>query len=433
MTPHARSCSTAATAWPARWSGPLLDQLPIEQVADLLDARRRVPRPRAEPAAARRTAASSSSKVLSRGRRARASPGTATPTAASSSTTPASSWTATSSPRCSPSRSCAKEPGRDDPLRRARLAARCATWSRPPAARARSTASGHAFFKTRMREEGAAFGGEVSGHYYFRDFYCADSGTIPALLILELLSAEGQAHERAARAASARSTSSPARSTPRSPTRTAKMSEIEERYSDGEVSRLDGVSVDYDDWHFNVRALEHRAAAAAQPRVARLPGAHGGEARRGAGPDPLVSAAGGHPPARDPDAVRGRARQLLPDRGRAADAGRRRAELGQGARRARARRSPTHGHAIEDIELIVVTHQHIDHLGLVVDPRARSGAEVAAIDLLAPSLEDYAARAEPTTSSPQALMLRNGIPEDVVARAARRSRAAFRAWGSTAR
>ena len=49
---------------------------------------------------------------------------------------------------------------------------------------------GHAFFKTRMRDEGAMFGGEVSGHYYFRDFYCADSGTIPALLILELLSVD---------------------------------------------------------------------------------------------------------------------------------------------------------------------------------------------------------------------------------------------------
>ena len=51
---------------------------------------------------------------------------------------------------------------------------------------------GHAFFKTRMREPGAVFGGEVSGHYYFHDFYCADSGTIPALLILELLSVEGK-------------------------------------------------------------------------------------------------------------------------------------------------------------------------------------------------------------------------------------------------
>src|SRR3954449_3264769 len=51
---------------------------------------------------------------------------------------------------------------------------------------------GHAFFKTRMRDEGAIFGGEVSGHYYFHDFYNADSGTIPALLILEKLSVEGK-------------------------------------------------------------------------------------------------------------------------------------------------------------------------------------------------------------------------------------------------
>jgi phosphomannomutase len=51
---------------------------------------------------------------------------------------------------------------------------------------------GHAFFKPRMRDRGTAFGGEVSGHYYFRDFYCADCGAIPALLILELLSVEGR-------------------------------------------------------------------------------------------------------------------------------------------------------------------------------------------------------------------------------------------------
>ncbi len=57
---------------------------------------------------------------------------------------------------------------------------------------------GHAFFKTRMREEGSLFGGEVSGHYYFRDFYCADSGSIPALLVLEMLSRERQAHVGAA-------------------------------------------------------------------------------------------------------------------------------------------------------------------------------------------------------------------------------------------
>ncbi len=111
---------------------------------------------------------------------------------------------------------------------------------------------GHAFFKTRMRDEGAAFGGEVSGHYYFRDFYNADSGTIPALLILELLSMKGKrmsellAPLRAKYFISGEINSEVA-------DQDAKMNEIAERYSDGEVSWLDGVSVDYDDWHFNVR------------------------------------------------------------------------------------------------------------------------------------------------------------------------------------
>ena len=72
------------------------------------------------------------------------------------------------------------------------------------------------------------------------------------------------------------------------------------------------------------------------------------------------------------------------------------------------------GHAIEDLELIVVTHQHIDHIGLVEILARRSGAEVAALDPLAP-LPGALRRAtpRPTTSSPQALMLRHGIPEDV--------------------
>ena len=111
---------------------------------------------------------------------------------------------------------------------------------------------GHAFFKTRMRDEGAAFGGEVSGHYYFRDFYCADSGTIPALLILELLSQKGKrmsellAGFRSRYFISGEINSEVADGE-------AKMRELAERYSDAEVSWLDGVSVDYDDWHFNVR------------------------------------------------------------------------------------------------------------------------------------------------------------------------------------
>jgi phosphomannomutase len=111
---------------------------------------------------------------------------------------------------------------------------------------------GHAFFKTRMRKEGAAFGGEVSGHYYFRDFYCADSGTLPALLILELLSAKGKRmSELLAPYRENYFISGEINSEVQD--QDAKMKEIAERYSDGEVSWLDGVSVDYEDWHFNVR------------------------------------------------------------------------------------------------------------------------------------------------------------------------------------
>jgi phosphomannomutase len=111
---------------------------------------------------------------------------------------------------------------------------------------------GHAFFKTRMRDEGAEFGGEVSAHYYFKAFYNADSGTIPALLILELLSKQhktltellapfreryfisGEINSEVADVA-------------------AKLAELKARYADAEITELDGVSVDYEDWHFNVR------------------------------------------------------------------------------------------------------------------------------------------------------------------------------------
>jgi phosphomannomutase len=103
-----------------------------------------------------------------------------------------------------------------------------------------------------MRETGAVFGGEVSGHYYFRDFYCADSGTLPALLLLEHLSGGGRPlselltplHERYFISGEINSEVED---------QDAKMRELADRYSDGEVSWLDGVSVDFDDWHFNVR------------------------------------------------------------------------------------------------------------------------------------------------------------------------------------
>jgi phosphomannomutase len=111
---------------------------------------------------------------------------------------------------------------------------------------------GHAFFKSRMREVGAAFGGEVSGHYYFHDFYCADSGTIPALLMLELVSIEGKSLSELLEPLRSRYFIS-GEINSEVEDQEGKMRELEERYWDGNVSWLDGISVDYDDWHFNVR------------------------------------------------------------------------------------------------------------------------------------------------------------------------------------
>jgi phosphomannomutase len=111
---------------------------------------------------------------------------------------------------------------------------------------------GHAFFKKRMREEHAVFGGEVSGHYYFRDFYCADSGTLPALLILELLSQRGARMSELLEPFRSRYfISGEINSEVDDPA--GKIEELAQRYSDAKQSRLDGISIDYDDWHFNVR------------------------------------------------------------------------------------------------------------------------------------------------------------------------------------
>jgi phosphomannomutase len=111
---------------------------------------------------------------------------------------------------------------------------------------------GHAFFKTRMRDEGGEFGGEVSGHYYFKAFYNADSGTIPALLILELLSKRETT--LTALLQELRETyfiSGEINSTVADPQ--AKMDELRARFADAEITTLDGISIDYEDWHFNVR------------------------------------------------------------------------------------------------------------------------------------------------------------------------------------
>jgi phosphomannomutase len=112
---------------------------------------------------------------------------------------------------------------------------------------------GHAFFKARMRSDGGVFGGEVSGHYYFRDFYYADSGTLPALLLLELLSERGESLSQLLEPYHSRYfISGEINSEVADPE--AKMEELAERYADARQLRLDGVSIDYDEWHFNVRS-----------------------------------------------------------------------------------------------------------------------------------------------------------------------------------
>ncbi len=111
---------------------------------------------------------------------------------------------------------------------------------------------GHAFIKQRMREEGAVFGGEVSAHYYFRDFSQADSGTIPFLLMCELVSRRGKLSgvlaELRSRYFITGEINTPVADVP------AKLRELEERFGPaGTVSHLDGLSVEADEWHFNVR------------------------------------------------------------------------------------------------------------------------------------------------------------------------------------
>jgi phosphomannomutase len=112
---------------------------------------------------------------------------------------------------------------------------------------------GHAFIKHRMREEDAAFAGEVSGHYYFRDFSQADSGTIPALLMLELISKRGRPLSEILRPYRERYFLSGEINTP-VPDIALKLQEVKERFAgEGEVSHLDGISITADDWHMNVR------------------------------------------------------------------------------------------------------------------------------------------------------------------------------------
>jgi phosphomannomutase len=112
---------------------------------------------------------------------------------------------------------------------------------------------GHAFIKHRMRKEDAVFAGEVSGHYYFRDFSSADSGTIPALLVLELLSKRGQKLSELLRPYRERYFITGEINT-RVEDVALKLQELKEHFvPQGEISHLDGISVTAADWHLNVR------------------------------------------------------------------------------------------------------------------------------------------------------------------------------------
>jgi phosphomannomutase len=112
---------------------------------------------------------------------------------------------------------------------------------------------GHAFIKHRMREEGAVFGGEVSGHYYFRDFFQADSGLIPFLLMLELISRRGRRLSEILRPYRGRYFLTGELNTPVADV-ALKLHELKEHFADsGKVSHLDGISIEFPDWHFNVR------------------------------------------------------------------------------------------------------------------------------------------------------------------------------------
>jgi phosphomannomutase len=111
---------------------------------------------------------------------------------------------------------------------------------------------GHAFIKARMRKEDAAFAGEVSGHYYFRDFSQADTGVVPFLLMLELISKKGRPLSEILAPLRSRYFITGELNTP-VPDVALKLQELKERYGGGRISHLDGISVDFDDWHFNVR------------------------------------------------------------------------------------------------------------------------------------------------------------------------------------
>lgn len=112
---------------------------------------------------------------------------------------------------------------------------------------------GHAFIKRRMAQEGAVFAGEVTGHYYFRDFFFADSGIIPALVVLEMLSVKNVSLSDLLRPLEAKYFISGEINTRISGDPQRKLQELAEVYKDAKIDWMDGISVIYPDWHFNAR------------------------------------------------------------------------------------------------------------------------------------------------------------------------------------
>ena len=114
---------------------------------------------------------------------------------------------------------------------------------------------GHSFIKRTMRDRDGVFGGEVTGHYYFRDNFYADNGFIPALMLLELMSVKGQPLAELLAPLKAKYFISGEINTKVASMDVvqAKLDGLSARYADAHVSHLDGVSVEYPNWHFNVR------------------------------------------------------------------------------------------------------------------------------------------------------------------------------------
>lgn len=112
---------------------------------------------------------------------------------------------------------------------------------------------GHAFIKRRMADEKVLFGGEVTGHYYFQDFNYADSGLIPSLLIMEMIAKEGKSLSELLRPLEEKYFISGEINSKVSDPK-ARMQALEEHFADGKIEHLDGLSVTYPTWHFNVRS-----------------------------------------------------------------------------------------------------------------------------------------------------------------------------------